>query len=121
MKSTVFQAVTIDVDGTIELVEWDASNGTLEHLQRAVGGLVDVVGLSSDLDMWVNENGIAEGLGWNVVASAIAAMHGRSSQPYFGPAVFTGGADDEGSTMSLTTEQANALSVARQRTLALMD
>ena len=60
--SNLFRAVTIDVDGNAEAVQWDTTNGTLTHLQQAVGGLVDLVALHEHVTMWVNDEGIVKGM-----------------------------------------------------------
>lgn len=105
----VFRALTIDVDGLAAVQMWDTFDGTLPHLQRAVDGSVDVVGLSADLDMWINDEGLLIGLPVNMLASGIAAFHGMIHQPYVGTAVFTGGADVDGNTLPLTEEQVRLL------------
>lgn len=104
-----FRAVTIDVDGVAVAHDWDASDGSLPHLQHAVGGCVDVVALSEDLDMWVNDEGLLIGLPVNVLATGVAALHGRTHQAYVGTAVFTGGADADGETLALSEEQVQLL------------
>lgn len=109
MNSIQFRAVTVSVDGEVQEVQWDTTDGTLQHLQRAVGGLVDVVGLAPNLDMWVNDEGLALGMEVNHLATVAAQVCGKFRQPYAGPAVFTGGADENGETLPLTAEQAAAL------------
>lgn len=106
-----FRALTIAVDGTVAICDWDATDGTLDQLQIAVDGLVDVVGLCEGLDMWVNDEGIVREMPMNVVATVIARefMGERFAQAYFGPVVFTGGCDDEGETLQLTDDQATTL------------
>ena len=94
--SNLFRAVTIDVDGNAEAVQWDTTSGTLTHLQQAVGGLVDLVALHEHVTMWVNDEGIVKGMPMNIVATSIARGFGFTHQPYFGTAVFTGGGDEEG-------------------------
>lgn len=118
MSSTQFRAVTIDVEGRAQAVEWGTSGGTLRHLQTAVGGDVDVVPLHELVDMWVNDNGITEGQPVNVVATRIARGFGGTVQPYFGPVVFTGGADAEGATLPLTEEAAGVLVRLAEQALA---
>ena len=59
--SNLFRAVTIDVEGNAEAVQWDTTTGTLTHLQRAVDGLVDLVALHEHVTMWVNDEGIVKG------------------------------------------------------------
>jgi len=103
---SAFLVVTIDTDGTTSRQVWDLSeDSTLAHLQKAVGGHVDVVALSPWLDMWVNDEGILLGLPVNPVATRVAATYGPRI-PYFGPVVLTGGPDPEGATLPLTDEHA---------------
>lgn len=109
MRRTHFRAVTIDVEGDAQAVVWDASSGTLSALQEAVGGAVDVVSLHPRVDMWVNDNGIPEGLPINQVATTLTRLFGLSHQPYFGPVVFTGGVDGEGETLTLDEDQVETL------------
>jgi hypothetical protein len=111
-----FRTITIPVDGDATLNDWDATNGTLSHLQEAVGGYVTVVSLASDLDMWLHDEGLLIGQPVNPVATAIAAAHGMTYQDYVGTAVFTGGADNEGETLPLTQEQAATLLTFVRRT-----
>ena len=108
--------VVVDPDGSSRQERWTtaADGGLLEQLQRAVGGLVDVVALSEHVDLWVNDEGLylCEP---NPVATLLAVAYGRTRQPYFGPAVFTGGADSNGATLSLQPELAAQLSAAAER------
>jgi hypothetical protein len=113
-----FRAVTIQADGSATAHTWDTSQDTLTRLQAEVGGFVDVVSLASNLDMWVNDAGLLEGLPINTIATAIAAGHGKTHQPYVGPAVFTGGADHDGATLALTEAQVGSLlTIARNATM----
>jgi hypothetical protein len=111
-----FRAITIATEGDATVNDWDATTGTLSHLQGAVGGYVTVVNLSSDLDMWLHDEGLLIGQPVNPVATAIAAAHGMTHQDYVGPAVFTGGADNEGNTLPLTQEQTTTLLTFARRT-----
>lgn len=104
-----FRAVTISAEGNAQEVLWDASNGTLGLLQQSVEGLVDVVALSPQLDMWINDEGIVRGMAVNPIATQIARLCGRTTQPYYGPVVLTGGADQDGVTLPLSTDQAVAI------------
>lgn len=105
---SVFRALTISPDGAVADQEWDVNDKSLlPALQEAVAGLVDVVALAEDLDMWVNDCGLyTEPL--NPVASAlVAALGGHRLQPYwFGTVVFTGGADRDGNTQPLPAARA---------------
>lgn len=108
MSTNDFQAVLVNTDGTAETVNWTATSDQphYKHLQKYVGGLVDVVSIAPDMDAWVNDDGIILGLEPNLAATFLLAyLSGqRLRQPLFGPVVFTGGADSEGETQPLTDE-----------------
>lgn len=104
MGNNPFRVVTIDVEGNVAECDWDApdTEARVKLLSAAVGdGLFDVVGLSQNLDMWVNDEGVYL-FPVNVVATGVARRFGFTHQPYFGPVVFTGGADQEGETLPLS-------------------
>lgn len=103
-----FTAVVVAVDGVATVHRWDPAD-TLSRLQEAVGGHVDVIGLSPALDMWLNDEGLVNGMLINWAATAVAAAHGYVYQPYAGPVVFTGGTDEEGNTLPLTQDQARTI------------
>lgn len=92
MGNNPFHVVTIDLEGAVTEQVWDApdteARGAL--LRKAVGGCFDVVALSKNLDMWVNDEGLYL-YPVNVVATGVARRFGLTHQPFFGPAVFTGG------------------------------
>ena len=102
MGNNPFHVVTIELDGAVTERTWDAPNtearGTL--LRGAVGGYFDVVALSRNLDMWVNDEGMYQ-FPVNVVATGVAQRFGLTRQPYWGPVVFTGGVGGGGETRSL--------------------
>ena len=97
------KAVAINTDGAKSVVEFEFGN-SYKTLNNAVGGYIECVGLEG-ADMWCNENGIAEGLPLNMVASAIYYEAFKASNPILGNVIITGGADDEGETLGLTDEQ----------------
>lgn len=104
----------VETDGTSRLQSWTptADGGLLDQLQGAVGGLVDVVALTDQLDMWVHDEGlyVCEP---NPVATLLALAHGRRS-PFYGPAVFTGGADASGDTCGLDPRSLAGLQAAAE-------
>lgn len=108
-SNTTVRAVTIDTKGQAQTVALDAANELLDALQHAVGGYVDVVTLTKNVDMWVDEEGLLKNLPVNIVATHIARLFGRTHQVYLGPAVFTGGMDDQGTTLGLTEDNAEIL------------
>ncbi|MFE5342604.1 DUF3846 domain-containing protein [Isoptericola sp. NPDC056578] len=98
---TRFRAVTIDVDGELHVADWPAGEeGVYRHLRETIGGNLEVVRLADGLDMWVHDEGLSSHQ-INPVASYLAAQFGYDHQPYFGPAAFTGGADEDGATRPL--------------------
>ena len=97
------KAVIITTEGKKSLVEFDFGN-SYQTLSDAVGGMIECVGLK-DADVWCNENGIAEGLSLNMIASAIYSDAFNSSNPILGNVIITGSCDAEGETLGLTDEQ----------------
>ena len=97
------KAVIITTEGKKSLVEFDFGN-SYQILSDAVGGMIECVGLK-DADVWCNENGIAEGLPLNMIASAIYSDAFNSSNPILGNVIITGSCDAEGETLGLTDEQ----------------
>ena len=97
------KAVIISTEGHKSVVEFDFGK-SYQLLSDAVGGMIECVGLK-DADLWCNENGIAEGLELNMIASAIYSDAFNASNPILGNVIITGSADDEGETLGLTDEQ----------------
>jgi len=97
------KAVIITTDGDKSVVEFDFGK-SYQLLSDAVGGMIECVGLEG-ADLWCNENGIAEGLPLNMIASAIYSDAFNASNPILGNVIITGGADEEGETLGLTDEQ----------------
>jgi hypothetical protein len=97
------KAVIISTEGHKSVVEFEFGK-SYQLLSDAVGGMIECVGLK-DADLWCNENGIAEGLELNMIASAIYSDAFNASNPILGNVIITGGADAEGETLGLTDEQ----------------
>lgn len=110
---SAFSVITVSPEGDVASHVWDVDQDSLlPALQRAVDGLVDVVPVADDLNMWVNDCGMyTESV--NPLAGVLVALlsaPGAGFQPYyFGSAVFTGGADDEGNTLPLPEGRATQL------------
>ena len=97
------KAVIISTEGQKSVVEFEFRK-SYQLLSDAVGGMIECVGLK-DADLWCNENGIAEGLELNMIASAIYSEAFNASSPILGNVIITGSVDDEGETLGLTDEQ----------------
>ena len=97
------KAVIISTEGHKSVVEFDFGK-SYQLLSDAVGGMIECVGLK-DADLWCNENGIAEGLELNMIASAIYSDAFGAGNPILGNVIITGSVDAEGETLGLTDEQ----------------
>lgn len=94
------RGLRIDVDGTVTEIEW-APEAAVGVLQEAVGGIFANVDLSEDLDMWVNDEGLYLCEPNQAATNVVRTYLGQDTQPFHGPAVFTGGVDEEGDTLSI--------------------
>jgi len=82
-----------------------------EMLKAGVGGWLELVRINAGIDMWVNENGIAENLPYNPSATAIYwSNFGFMSGQIFGDVVFTS-SNEEGDTTGLTVPQLEYLNL----------
>lgn len=97
------KAVIITAEGDKSVVEFDFKK-SYQLLSDTVGGMIECVGLG-DADLWCNENGIAEGLSLNMIATAIYSDTFGASNPILGDVIITGGCDEEGETLGLSDEQ----------------
>lgn len=76
---------------------------TLEYLQEAVEGYIEVIRLENDVCIWVNEEGKINGLKPN---TALVDKNGRIFDIIHGNFVVTA-SDEEGNTVPMTKEQVN--------------
>lgn len=97
------KAVIISTEGHKSVVEFEFGK-SYQILSDAVGGMIECVGLK-DADLWCNENGIAEGLELNMIASAIYSDAFGAGNPILGNVIITGSVDAKGETLGLTDEQ----------------
>jgi len=92
----------------------DLNEGSLEKLQKAVGGYVQAIDLCEGLTMWCNEEGKMMSLPHNPFGQAFwetafpVSEFGRTDY-IVGDIVLTGGADNEGDTLGLTNDEIEAL------------
>jgi hypothetical protein len=111
-------------DGTTEVVEFQIGD-SYRFLSDAVGGLIELVHLAPTLDMWVNENFIAEAeekdLKVNAVATAMYSANADGFYPILGNVVFTGGTDDEGDTVGLTEDTLGRLRLIIEKSAPLIE
>ena len=106
------KALAITTLGEATLI--DLNEGSLEKLQKAVGGYVQAIDLCEGLTMWCNEEGKMMSLPHNPFGQAFwetafpVSEFGRTDY-IVGDIVLTGGADNEGDTLGLTSDEIEAL------------
>ena len=98
--------VALILTATDELFSYTFEIGdSYEMIREGVGGWIELVRLNNGVDMWVNEDGIAQNLPYNPTATAIYwSNFGFMSGQIFGDVVFTN-SNDEGDTTGLTVGQ----------------
>ncbi len=96
------KGVIIRSDNSKSVVEFEIGK-SYELIKNTVGGLIEVVRLEN-ADLWVNENGIAERLPLNLIATALYSDTFGATNPILGDTIITA-SDDEGETIGLTDEQ----------------
>ena len=101
-------AVVIDVDGSAVRYELPGDTIGLEFLHQHIGHPVDLVQVTSGLDMWCHDEGIIRALPVNRTASVLLRAFG-AQQPFRGLVIFTGGSDAKGQTLGLDDAQAAML------------
>lgn len=79
--------------------------GDLASMQEIVGGLIQPIDVLPDCTVWVNEEGIVNGLPFNPVATFWTRMW--HDVTLFGTAFMTGGVDEEGNILPLKEEYAD--------------
>jgi len=90
----------ISVDNSVEVKEIEEIE--YDTLYEGVNGLVELVSLNRDIDMWVNEEGKVIGLEPNLFATLIWKKVFPNPDVIMGNVVITGGADSEGNTVGLS-------------------
>lgn len=100
-------AVALYTDGT--LLDYDISEVNAESINEIVGGWFQAVPVGQ-FTLWVNEEGKLLGLPHNEMAQVLwDKNYGKGTDYIVGNALITGGVDDEGETLGLTTEQRHDL------------
>ncbi|MFZ2175684.1 MAG: DUF3846 domain-containing protein [Rhodococcus sp. (in: high G+C Gram-positive bacteria)] len=105
------QALRVGTNGAVE--EIDLGTEATSRIREVIDcQMLEVVRLTPDLDMWVDEEGLyAAQPEVNRTATAIAWAHGFVWQRYLGVAVFTSH-DQHGAVTALTDLQMSALMAA---------
>ena len=98
-------ALVIGFDESLEVIDLDSPEGTLEVLQNAVDGWVQAVDINPTVTMWMNEEGKLDGLPFNGIATGLFQARFGKIDIIMGNAVLTGGVDAEGETVGLSYGQ----------------
>lgn len=96
------KVISITTDNVVKIMELPEIE--YETLYEAVNGLVELVSLNRDIDMWLNEEGKLLGLPINSIATLIWEQVFAKTDIIAGNVIITGGADDEGNTIGLSDE-----------------
>jgi hypothetical protein len=99
------KALVIGFDESLEVIDLDAPEGSLEVIKNVVDGWVEPVYLLPNETMWVNEEGKLDGLPPNSIATSIFQVVFGKVDIIMGNAVITGGSDDKGETLGMTEER----------------
>jgi hypothetical protein len=114
--------VTLGTDGSFTEATQLPEESELRHLQRQVGGYIEVVSLAANLDLYVDEDGMAKRLEPNFLGTLIADAYGfNQGSPLLGPVVFTGGVNRAGNTKSLDATQVELLRGLANRAAEVME
>ena len=98
------KALHIKMTGQVQVISFE-NDTCYQVLSQGVGGYIECVALSEQMDLWCNEEGKNEGLALNLLATRLfQEAHGRIDY-IAGDAVITGGIDDDGNSLGLTDEQ----------------
>lgn len=81
---------------------------TLDNLQNAVNGMIEMVPVMPGVAMWVNEEGLMRESTMNVYASLLASVARFSATTIMGKALLTG-IDEQGEVIGLTDDQVEHL------------
>jgi len=114
------RALRIGPDGVVDRLDLDAGGDTLSTLSRAVGGLIEVVGMWDGVELVCNEEGKLARLPLNPVGTALfEEVHGRGLDVIVGPVVLVGSPGDDGEEVGLTetdeVELARRIAAAAER------
>ncbi len=104
-------AVIVQPDGSTSRVDLDADNA-LKVMQAAVGGLIECVRLTDQVEFYCNEEGLYTFTpdAFNPYASAL--MREVYGEGYIlGPVIFTGGIDRQGETRGMLPAMADMIAL----------
>jgi len=96
------KVIRITTDNHIQLAEVEEVDYDL--LSSSVNGLVELVSIDRDVDMWLNEEGKLLNLPTNIIATILWNKVFNNPDIIKGDIIITGGADDMGNSVGLSDE-----------------
>lgn len=96
------KVIRITTDNHIQLAEVEEVDYDL--LSSSVNGLVELVSIDRDVDMWLNEEGKLLDLPTNIIATILWNKVFNNPDIIKGDIIITGGADDMGNSVGLSDE-----------------
>jgi hypothetical protein len=109
------KVISIRTDNTVEIKKVESIE--YETLSTAVNGMIELVSINEDIDMWLNEEGKYIGLEPNIIATIIWNKVFPNFDIVMGDVIITGGSDDEGNTIGLSDESIQDVMVLIQEGL----
>ena len=98
----------VPIEGPLQILR--PGTESYDTLNKAVGGYIECVPLKvNEVSLWLHEEGKIIGLPHNPRAQLLWEHSYGPSDVIVGPAVLTGGVDDEGETLGLTLSEMMAL------------
>ncbi|HEY4992632.1 MAG TPA: DUF3846 domain-containing protein [Nakamurella sp.] len=106
MSALTTRAMSVNPDGDVRELDLGAGAHQLDALHRAIGSdTLDMLTVTPQLLMWVDDEGVVNGSAVNAVATAlVSATPQLRSQPIRGVVVFTGAAGPQGDVTPLAPE-----------------
>jgi len=100
--SNKLKYILIPVNGEPEVVELDGATVPYDALVENIEGWLECVTVDDDKTMWVDEEGKLNGLPVNHQATLLWEQSYGFTDVIVGPAVVSGGTDENGDTLGLT-------------------
>ena len=97
------KAAVIKADLSCSMIDFEQGESA-QIIRDTVDGLYDCISLSSDRDMWINDEGKILELPLNVMATAMFHKAFQTDDYIAGDVVITGGVDKDGYTLGLSDE-----------------
>lgn len=95
----MYKVLSITTDNSVSVKE--VEDISYDFLFESVNGLVQLVSLNKDVDMWLNEEGKVNGLQTNMLATLLWNKVFPNPDIIMGDVVITGGVDEEGNSLGL--------------------